>query len=353
MTILITGGAGFIGSSLAIELKRKSPATRVLALDNLRRRGAELNLARLRAADVEFRHGDVRVESDLRLDDPVDALIECSAEPSVMAGRDGHVRYVVDSNLAGCVNCLELARRAGAAFIFLSTSRVYPTAALSALRYEPQGSRFRLLDDQPVPGASARGIAETFPLNGARTLYGATKLAAELLITEYVEMFGLRAVINRCGVVSGPWQMGHAEQGVLAHWMFAHAFKRPLAYIGYGGRGLQVRDVLHVADLADLVEAQLRERDGLGGDIYNAGGGLDRSASLAEFTEMCAALTGTRLTIESREATRAGDVPIYVTDNGKVQARFGWEPRRTVAETARDLFQWIDAHAAAIRATLG
>ena len=70
---------------------------------------------------------------------------------------------------------------------------------------------------------------ENFPLDGARTLYGATKLAAELLIAEYVDIYGLRAVINRCGVVSGPWQMGYAEQGVFAHWMFAHYFKRPLA----------------------------------------------------------------------------------------------------------------------------
>jgi CDP-paratose 2-epimerase len=352
-TYVITGGAGFIGSSLAIDAKRWFPDARVIAFDNLRRRGAELNLARLRDAGVEFRHGDVRIESDLPFDTNPDVLIECSAEPSVMAGRDGQVRFVVDSNLTGCVNCLELARRTGAVFVFLSTSRVYPTATLSQLRYDTDGARFRLLDGQPFGGVTANGIAETFPLDGARTLYGATKLAAELLIAEYVDMFGLRAVINRCGVVSGPWQMGHAEQGVFAHWMFAHAFRRPLAYIGYGGQGHQVRDVLHVADLGELIRTQVRDADHLHGEVYNAGGGLAGSVSLAEFTALCEDRTGARLAIASRPDTRPGDVPIYITDNAKVRARFGWTPRRTIDDLATDLHQWIAAHTDALRATFG
>lgn len=350
MTVLVTGGAGFIGSSLAIAAKARRPDDRVIAFDNLKRRGAELNLARLRAAGVEFRHGDVRLPDDLAFRDPIDVVLECSAEPSVMAGRDGQVRYIIDTNLAGCVNCLELARQTGAVFLFLSTSRVYPTATLSRLRYETRGERFVLLDDQPVPGASARGIAENFPLDGARTLYGATKLASELLIAEYVEMFGLRAIINRCGVVSGPWQMGHAEQGVFAHWMFAHAFRRPLAYIGYGGQGHQVRDVVHIADLADLVERQLDARETFQGEVYNVGGGLGCSASLAEFTEECVRVTGHRLDIQPREATRAGDVPLYITDNTKVTRRFGWSPTRTVADLADDLYAWIREHGDALRA---
>ena len=352
-TILVTGGAGFIGSSLAIDFKRRYPDRRVVAFDNLRRRGAELNVMRIRAGGVEFRHGDVRIDADLAaLGDDLDLIIECSAEPSVLAGRDGQVRYVVDTNLGGCVNCLELARTAGAAFVFLSTSRVYPTAALCGLRYEDRGDRFELLDGQPVPGASSRGIAESFPLDGARTLYGTTKLASELLIAEYVDMFNLRAIVNRCGVVSGPWQMGHAEQGVFAHWMVAHMFKRPLAYIGFGGQGHQVRDVLHVADLADLIDIQLAERETLQGEVLNAGGGPANSVSLLEFTRKCEALTGNRLEIASRPETRPGDVPVYITDNTRIQARFGWTPKRSVDDIAADLHRWIRDHDAALRATL-
>jgi CDP-paratose 2-epimerase len=353
-TFLVTGGAGFIGSSLAIAFKTRGPEDRIVAFDNLRRRGAELNLARLRAAGVEFRHGDVRAAADLEpFAGGLDVILECSAEPSVLAGRDGQPRYVVDTNLTGCVNCLELARTTGARFVFLSTSRVYPTATLARLRYETRDTRFELRDDQPVPGASARGIAEGFPLDGVRTLYGATKLAAELLIAEYVDMFGVRAVVNRCGVVSGPWQMGHVEQGVFAHWMLAHVFRRPLAYIGFGGRGQQVRDVLHVDDLASLVDVQLQRTDGWTGEPMNAGGGAANAVSLAEFTGLCESLTGTHLDIASRPETRPGDVPVYVTDNRRIEERFGWRPARSVADVARDLHAWATANDAALRAALG
>jgi CDP-paratose 2-epimerase len=352
-SMLVTGGAGFIGSNLAIEFKRRDPARRVIAFDNLRRRGAELNVRRLRDAGVEFQHGDVRNDADLApCADGLDVILECSAEPSVLAGRDGQARYVVDTNLLGCVNCLELARTADAAFVFLSTSRVYPTPTLCRLRYEDRGSRFHLLDDQPVAGASPKGIAEHFPLDGVRTLYGTTKLASELLIAEYVDMFGIHAVVNRCGVVSGPWQMGHVEQGVFAHWMLAHVFRWPLAYIGFGGTGHQVRDVLHVQDLAALIHVQLGARDALKGEVFNAGGGARNSVSLVEFTETCARLTGTRLEVSSKPDTRPGDVPIYITDNSRVEARFGWSPALTVDDIAKDLFDWIERNAETLRATL-
>jgi CDP-paratose 2-epimerase len=352
-TWLVTGGAGFIGSSLAIAFKTRHPGDRVVAFDNLRRRGAELNVVRLRGAGVEFRHGDVRAPADLEpFAGALDVILECSAEPSVLAGRDGQARYVVDTNLAGCVNCLELARATGAAFVFLSTSRVYPTATLARLRYETRGTRFALLDEQPVPGASARGIAEDFPLAGVRTLYGATKLASELLIAEYVDMFGLRAAVNRCGVVSGPWQMGHAEQGVFAHWMMAHVFRRPLAYIGFGGGGRQVRDVLHVADLADLIDIQLARTDEWTGEPLNAGGGAANSVSLLELTSLCESLTGVTLEIGSEPQTRPGDVPVYITDNTRIEARFGWTPARGVADIARDVHAWIVANEPALRAAL-
>src|SRR5205823_4167681 len=143
----------------------------------------------------------------------------------------------------------ELARRHRAYVLFLSTSRVYPVAGLRALALEELDTRFELAAAQPDPGASPHGIAETFALDGARTLYGSTKLAAELLIEEYRDAYDLRAVIDRCGVIAGPWQMGKVDQGVFTYWMLAHHFGRPLTYIGFGGSGKQVRDLLHVDDL--------------------------------------------------------------------------------------------------------
>ncbi len=352
-TILITGGAGFIGSNLALHLKGRHSQDRVIAFDNLRRRGSELNLPRLQAAGVEFRHGDVRATEDLGgLGGRLDVLIECSADPSVLAGYDGRARYVVDTNLMGCVNCLEAAKEHRALFLFLSTSRVYPTAALRRLRYHDGGKRFELTAEQPIPGASDRGISEDFPLTGARTLYGSTKLASELLIAEYVEMFGLRAVVNRCGVVSGPWQMGQVEQGVFAHWLMAHLFRKPLNYIGFGGHGHQVRDVLHVDDLADLIELQLESGGEPAGEVFNAGGGAANSVSLAELTDICERLTGTHLEIGSNPDIRSGDIPVYVTDNTKIETHLGWRPRRSVEQIAGDLYAWLTAEAPALSTAL-
>src|SRR5262249_41687946 len=158
----------------------------------------------------------------------VEVLIECSAEPSVMSGVDGDTSFIVHTNLTGAYNCLELARRSGAYVVFLSTSRVYPVEPQNRLAIEEGETRFGLSDEQEVPGASSAGIAETFPVTGARTLYGTTKLAAELLIEEYRAMFGMRAVVNRCGVIAGPWQMGKVDQGVFTHWLLSHHFGLPL-----------------------------------------------------------------------------------------------------------------------------
>ena len=291
--VLVTGGAGFIGANLAIGLARLHPEWEVLALDNLRRRGSELNLPRLRHAEVGFLHGDVRELEDLLEAGPLDAIVECSAEPSVLAGVDGSPDYVVQTNLLGAYNCLELARRADAQLVFLSTSRVYPVGALEGLVYRELDTRFELTDEQQVPGASSRGIAETFPLRGARTLYGATKLSGELLIEEYAATYGVSAVVDRCGVIAGPWQMGKVDQGVFTYWMLAHHFGRPLAYIGFGGSGKQVRDLLHVEDLLDLVEEQLREPSRWAGKPPSTSAEATRAACRCWRRRLCAAeMTG-------------------------------------------------------------
>src|SRR4051812_23094346 len=156
--ILITGGAGFVGSNLAIDLAQRPPDWDVVAFDNLHRPGSELNPPRLERAGVRFVRGDVREPGDLASLPTVTALIECSAEPSVMSGVDGDTAFVFQTNLTGAYNCLELARRDDAFVLFLSTSRVSPVAALDSLAYEEGDPRFELIDEQEVPGASAAGI---------------------------------------------------------------------------------------------------------------------------------------------------------------------------------------------------
>lgn len=204
-TILITGGAGFVGSNLALGLKRHYSSARILALDNLKRRGSELNLARLKYGGVEFVHGDIRQPSDLEEVGKIDLLIECSAEPSVLAGYDSSPRYVIDTNLGGTINCLEHARKYNAGFIFLSSSRVYPIDTLNQLTLQEHDTRFALATDQTIPGVSAKGISEQCPLDGPRSMYGASKLCSELILQEYIAMYDIPGIINRCGVLTGPF----------------------------------------------------------------------------------------------------------------------------------------------------
>jgi CDP-paratose 2-epimerase len=346
MRVLVTGGAGFIGANVALGLAARHPGWAIAALDNLRRRGTELNVPRLREAGVAFAHGDVRILDDLLEIGELDAIVECSAEPSALAGSDGSPDYVVKSNLLGAYNCLELARTRGAHVVFLSTSRVYPVAALGALALEETATRFELSASQPLAGASRAGIAEDFPLYGARTLYGSTKLAAELLIEEYRDAYGLRAVINRCGVIAGPWQMGRVDQGVFTYWMLAHHFQRPLIYIGFGGHGKQVRDLLHVEDLLDLIDQQLSDPQRWDGVTANVGGGRDCSLSLLETTDLCAEITGNRVEIGGDRDTRPGDVPAYVSDCGKLFSLTAWRPQRGSREILADIHAWIRDHEA-------
>ncbi len=351
LSVLVTGGAGFVGSNLAVKLKERHPGMRVSVLDNLKRRGSELNLPRLHGAGVEFFHGDIRNKEDLP-NFEIDLILECSAEPSVLAGYDGSPDYLLNTNLVGTLNCLELARQQGASFVFLSTSRVYPIHALSDLRYEEDASRFALVDEQPYPGASAHGIAEDFPLEGARSLYGATKLASEMFVEEYRAAYGIKTVVNRCGVITGPWQMGKVDQGVFALWMARHYFGGELSYFGYGGTGKQVRDFLHVADLFELVDLQIQELDLFDGRMFNVGGGVEKSLSLLETTHLCEQITGKKITIHRRPETRVADVPLYISDHRKITELCGWRPSSGPKQTLNDIYYWIRENEDLVRATL-
>jgi CDP-paratose 2-epimerase len=350
--VLITGGAGFIGGSLAVGLAGRHGDWEVLALDNLRRRGSDLNLPRLREAGVTFLHGDVRERGDLLEVGAVDAIVECSAEPSVLAGVVGSPDYVIQTNLVGAYNCLELARQSRAQLVFLSTSRVYPIAELAGLAYREADTRFELADEQPLAGASSQGIAETFTLGGARTLYGASKLCAEHLVEEYAAMYGITTVIDRCGVVAGPWQMGKVDQGVFTFWMLAHQLRRPLTYIGFAGSGKQVRDLLHVDDLLELVDEQLSAPERWASKTVNVGGGRRCSLSLVEATALCRQITGNSTDVRRSTEGRPGDVPIFISDCTRLHGLTSWRARRDPVQILADIHAWIAAHETALAGVL-
>jgi CDP-paratose 2-epimerase len=340
--ILIFGGAGFVGSSLAIFIKENYPSCNIICFDNLRRRGSELNLPRLKNLNINFIHGDIRFYSDLEPSafNKIDLIIDCSAEPSVLMGYSSP-QYVLQTNLCGTMNILELCRQTQAKLIFLSTSRVYPIEALKAIDIEEDITRFRIKSIQSITGVSALGISEKFPLDGYRSLYGTTKLASEMLIQEYHYAYDLPTIINRCGVITGPWQMGKVDQGVFALWIIAHYFRKNLSYIGYGGTGKQVRDLLHIQDLVDLIIYQMTNFTKINGDTFNIGGGIFSSLSLLETTKLCQEITGNFVPISSILEERKGDVPIFITDITKVQEKCGWTPKKKPQQILVDIYEWL------------
>jgi CDP-paratose 2-epimerase len=361
-TVLLTGGAGFVGSSLAVRWKQDRPRDEVIAFDSLRRSGSELALPRLAEAGVRFVKGDLRRREDLAALPGADLVIDCAALPSVKAGYqakagyDGSARDVLDTNLGGTVECLELCRRHGAGLVFLSTSRVYSIDALRALPLIRTDTRLELGVGASGPGFSQDGITGDFPTSGSRSLYGTSKLCSELLVAEYAAAFGLRAVVARFGVIAGPWQMGAVDQGFFALFAARHLYGGPLDYIGFGGEGLQVRDVLHVEDAYAFVRMQADElgrRSGGACAVHNLGGGPRNSVSLRELCERCRAATGRRLAIGSRPETHPADVPYYVADNGAVQKATGWQVERTLDAILEDTLAWLEEHAASLEPILG
>ncbi len=340
MRLLITGGCGFVGSNLAVYFKEKYPLYQVIVLDNLKRRGSELNIERLKASGVTFIHGDIRNKEDIETVGFIDFLIDAAAEPSILAGLNESTDYVINTNLNGTINCLNYALKYDAGFIFLSTSRVYPFYKLDEVEYQETTERFIISNQQIIKGISAFGITTEFPLEGPRSLYGATKLASELIIQEYMEFLNVKAVINRCGVITGPWQMGKVDQGVVVLWLLKHYWKSSLTFNGYGGLGKQVRDILHVHDLFRLIDIQISAIEKFKGNIYNVGGGLDCSISLLELTSICECLTGNKIVITPVLENRKADIRLYITDNSKISGETGWEPLYKPKEIMNEIFDW-------------
>ncbi|MBI4319058.1 MAG: NAD-dependent epimerase/dehydratase family protein [Chloroflexi bacterium] len=353
MRILITGGAGFVGSALACRFRRDG-AEEVHVLDNLRRRGSELNLPILKSEGVVFHHGDIRVRTDIEdVSGAFDLVVDAAAEPSVLAGINAHADYLIQTNLLGTVNALEFARARGSSFLFISTSRVYSVAPLRELSLEETPTRVELTADQVLSGASARGIAEEFPTHLARSLYGATKLASEMLVQEYVQAYGLKAVINRCGVIAGPGQFGKVDQGVFTLWVANHYFGKSLTYTGFGGTGKQVRDLLHPDDLFRLIRMQLDKPEAWTGAITNVGGGRQCSTSLLELTSLCREITGREVPIGKVAETKPVDIPLYVTDGAMAERSFGWVPQLGVKDIVEDIHAWIQDNDGSLKGIFG
>lgn len=353
MRIVITGGAGFVGSNIAITIKKKYPSYEITVFDNLKRRGSEFNLAEFKELGIDFIHGDIRNAEDLEQIKEFDFMVEASAEPSVMSGLDGSPSYVINNNLTGAINCFNLCVKYKAKLIFLSTSRVYPISLIEGANFVEEDTRFSFTDDQASAGISSKGISEELSLDAARSFYGTTKLAGEYLIKEYNEFYGIQSAVTRFGVIAGPRQMGKTDQGVVTLWMAKHFWNQQLSYIGYGGTGKQVRDILHIEDLVRLVDKQLHEIEKFNGKVFNAGGGLQGSASLQEMSAICAEITGNKIPINGIAENRPADLRIYISDNTAIEQATGWKPEKNVSDIFKDIYDWIRSNEEHLKPILG
>jgi CDP-paratose 2-epimerase len=342
---LITGGAGFIGTNLAHRLA--DAGRRVIIYDNLSRAGAERNLAWLKS-----RHGE-RIEviiADLRDPEPLRAAATRAGQVFHFAAQVAvttSLRDPIDDfsvNVHGTLGLLEAIRTAEAPppLIFTSTNKVYGTLDDIPLdrvttRYMPRADELRRL-----------GIDERRPLD-FRSPYGCSKGAADQYVLDYARSYGLATAVFRMSCIYGPHQNGTEDQGWVAHFLLRALSGEPVSIYG---DGLQVRDVLHVDDLAAAFLAAEATIDRLAGNAFNIGGGPDNALSLLELISLITTLEGRRPDL-TFGTWRTGDQRYYVSDHGKFTRATGWEPRYSATEGVAQFHRWLLANRPLSRAPRG
>lgn len=344
MRILITGVCGFVGSTFARLLAEEDPEYEIWGLDNFLRAGSRLNLQPLVSKGIKVIEGDIRCSADLAKIPKVDWVIDCAAEPSVLAGTGtGMGSYeLLDHNLIGTIKILEFWKTHNAGFILMSTSRVYSITRLAKIPVHCKRRAYHPTHYYPGIGLTKHGISEKFPTSPPASLYGTSKKCSEDLALEYAHTFGFPVWINRCGVLAGKGQFGKVDQGVFTFWIKSWKHQMPLKYIGYDGKGLQVRDCLHPQDLMPVIIAQLSSikpkdpKDGMDVRICNFGGGLHNSCSLSQLSEWCGRLFGPReVGIELK--LRKFDLPWIVLDSRRAKKLWGWNVKTSLEQILSEI----------------
>jgi CDP-paratose 2-epimerase len=335
-SVLIFGGAGFIGSNLAHSLLSHTDA-KVHIFDNLSRAGVHHNVEWLRksaanSGRLQVTVGDVR---DARQVEKAVAhtneIYHCAAQVAVTTSV-ADPRHDFEVNLAGTFNILDAARRSGNRpfILFTSTNKVYGelgvgTPTISGKRYVT-----------PIQ----QGVSESQPLD-FHSPYGCSKGAADQYVRDFGRIYGMPTVVFRMSCVAGPRQFGTEDQGWVAHFVYSALQAEPVVIYG---DGRQVRDVLCVDDLVRAFEAARQNIETTRTEVYNVGGGPGNSVSLLELMDEIALLTGRPMECVHNER-RIGDQPIYITDNSKIQRDTGWKPEIGLNKTLR-LLQgfWEENH---------
>ncbi len=335
MQILITGGAGFIGSNLAARGIRSGHA--VTVLDNLSRPGASSNLAWLRSLGAfQFHQADVRdfpILLSLLRAQQFDAVLHQAAQVAV-------TRSVLDprsdfeDNALGTLNVLEAIRVTNQrpVFIFASTNKVY--GLLSDQKVTEKNGRYAF-------SAASQGVAETAPLD-FHSPYGCSKGAADQYVLDYRRIYGLRTLVFRQSCIYGPRQIGVEDQGWVAWFTICALLGRAITIFG---DGKQVRDILYIDDLVDLYFRAVEVEPQLKGAVFNVGGGPGLAVSLLEVLSLLEQQLGRPIELRFSD-WRPGDQRVYVSDTTAVCEAFHWAPRVSVKEGISNLREWACTHKA-------
>ena len=322
MKVLITGGCGFVGSNLAIYFKDNKICTKINSLDNLSRKGSLLNLNRLKKKNIKNFNIDISNNQKLKKLPKYDLIIDCCAEAAVETSKK-EIDRVFNTNLVGTFNILKKCVKDKSHIIFLSSSRVYSINQLSKIK------RKKFI------------VNERFDTSGAKSIYGFCKYSSEHLIKEFSFLYKLKYLINRFGVISGPWQFGRQDQGFVSLWVWKHLNRKKLSYIGFGGKGRQIRDVIHISDVCKLIALQIKQLNNIHNLVINVGGGRKNAISLKKLTKICQKVTMNKIKIFSKKTTSEYDIPYYVTDNSKVEKIYNWKPKKKFSQIVEDIYGWM------------
>lgn len=314
--VLITGGAGFIGTHLASAFINEG--TKLTVLDNLSRRGSSENVKYLKKfGGFQFVKGDIRnpeeIMSLLRKND-FDIIIHLASQVSVVNSlncpeEDFRV------NALGTLNLLESIRKIGCRpnFIYSSTNKVYGNLFDTKLR---NSKKRYFCDDLPV------GISEDFAFF-PNTPYACSKGIADLYAQNYFLCYGIPTMVLRQSCIYGPRQFGFGDQGWVGWFTFSSLLNEK---INIYGNGKQVRDLLYISDLVELYKILINKSKLFKGKIYNIGGGFSQSLSVLETIKILEKLIGHPIKYDICKKN-AGDQDVYYTDIRKITRETGWKPK--------------------------
>ena len=331
MKILITGGCGFVGSNLAIYLDKRFKKSRISSLDNLIRKGSLINQKRLKNNKIKNYKYDISNYNKINLLPKFDLIIDCCAEPAIELSKKDPDK-VLKTNLIGTYNLLKKCLKDKSDFIFLSSSRVYSIEKLRNLVGSADFNKSIRIKKK---------IDEKFETTGPSSFYGFTKIASEKLIKEFFYMTKLKYLINRFGVIAGPWQFGKQDQGFVPLWVANHFLKKKLSYIGFNGQGNQVRDVLHIEDVCEIISLQIAHIRKINNKTFNIGGGPNNALSLKQLTKKCKNLTQNKIKFKKIKKTSIFDIPYYISDNSKIFKHYRWKPKKNLDRILNDIFFWL------------